>query len=225
MNENTTMPQAPQMPAAPQAPVAPVTPTTAPAPTSAPQSTSQNTPQNNGGNSGYDLDIVGKVNMPVTQLFEATGFVDLGKQFPTSNAFLMFVPGVPDQTKATGRSYDQSKRETMKIANRDLFALAEALKYAAMYKQCDFMIFTDSNKFAGTQQGQGVTKKVTISAAPSTRDPNKHKVFLTYNGQGKVSIALDPWHAIGLGEQLKALAIATENEKYKKEKERMVKNT
>lgn len=213
MNENTTMPQAPQMPAAPQAVV--------PTGTNAPQPT-QNAPQNNGGNSGYDLDIVGKVNMPVTQLFEATGFVDLGKQFPTSNAFLLFVPGIPDQSKATGRSYDQSRKETMKIANRDLFALAEALKYAAMYKQCDFMIFTDSSKFAGNQ-GQGVTKKVTVSAAPSTRDPNKHKVFLTYNGQGKVSLALDPWHAIGLGEQLKALAIATENEKYKKEKERMVK--
>jgi hypothetical protein len=208
----TQAPQAPQIPTAPQAPVPPVTP----------QSTQTSGNLGNTGNGRYELDIVGKVNLPTTQLFEVTGFVDLGKQFPTSNAFLLFVPGIQDSTKATGRSYDQSRRETMKISNRDLFALAEALKYAAMYKQCDFMIFTDSSKFAGTQ-GQGVTKKVSISAAPSSRDPNKHKVFINYNGQGKINIAIDPWMAIGLGEQLKALATATENEKYAKEREMMKK--
>jgi len=167
------------------------------------------------------LHIVGKVNMPTTQLFEVTGFVDTGKKFPTSNAFLTFIPGKPDSSKMSGRTYVQDQKETMKISNRDLFGLAEALKFAAMYNQCDFMIFTDSSKFAGTQQGQGVTKKVSVAAMPSRKDPNKYLVFLNYQGQKKITLALDKWMVIGLAGQLQSLADTIEKEKYRIEREMM----
>ena len=220
--EAPTIPNIPAAPAAPTTSAAPAAPqqtqTVAPA---APQQTTMqaqtgyNNQQNNPQNS--PLEIIGRVSVPSKQLFEATGFIDHSKQFPTSNAFLMFVPSVPDQTKTTGRTYDQNQKETMKVNIRDLFALAEALDYAGKYKQCDFMIFTDSSKFAGTQ-GQGVTKKVTVSAAPSQRDPNKYMVFLSYQGTKKVTLAMDTWMAIGIAGQLRNLAQAVENERFKKER-------
>jgi len=162
---------------------------------------------------GNQITIVGKVNLPVTSLLEITGFVDTSKKFPTSNAFVMFVPGKPDQSKATGITYDQDNKEVMKISNKDLFALAEAIKFAAMYQQCDFIVFTDSSKFAGNQ-GQGVNKKLSVTTAPSRRDPNKYMIFINYAGAKKINITLDKWGAIGFAEQIKALATQTEMKKH-----------
>ena len=157
--------------------------------------------------------ITGKVNLPVTSLLEIAGFVDASKKFPSSNAFVMFVPGKPDQTKATGITYDQDNKEVMKISNKDLFAFAEAIKFAAMYQQCDFIVFTDSSKFAGNQ-GQGVNKKLSVTTAPSRRDPNKYMIFINYTGAKKINITLDKWGAIGFAEQIKALAMQTEAKKH-----------
>ena len=211
MTQVQQTPQAPQIPGVPGTQQAPQTP-------QAPVNTSVTTGNNgNTGNYQNKLDIVGRVNFPATQLFEATGFIDLEKQFPTANAFLLFVPGVQDQSKASGRTYDQSRKETMKVNLRDLYALAEALDFAAKYQQCDFTVFTDSSKFAGTQ-GQGVTKKVTVTAM--TGNNGKPRVFLSYSGQGKINLALDKWHAVGLAGQLKALADRTQNEKFKIEREK-----
>jgi len=165
------------------------------------------------------INIVGRVNFPSTQLFEATGFIDISRSFPSSNVFLMFVPGKPDDTKATGRTYVQDQKETMKIMTRDLYALAEALKFAAMYKKNPgFMIFTDSSKFAGNQ-GPGIMKQVSVTVAPNNKDPNKFTVFLSYKGQQKIIIAMDEWHAIGLAGQLTNLANETEKKKFEIEKQ------
>ena len=213
----------------PPMPAAPTVGATAPAPTGAPVPT--NTPSNGGGqyqsqnnqNGQNTLEIVGKVNMPTTQLFEATGFVDTGKQFPTSNAFLTFIPGKPDSSKLSGRTYVQDQRETMKVSNRDLFGLAEAIKFAATYNQCDFTIFTDSSKFAGNN-GQGINKKISISAAPSRKDPKKFLTFISYKGSQSITIAIDKWMAIGLAEQIKNLAMETDKMKFKIERERSLKN-
>ena len=187
-----------------------------------PQQPAQNSNINNIQHVGNnDLIIVGRVNMPTTQLFEVTGFIDTTKAFPTANAFLNFVPGQADNTKMSGRTYVQAQRETMKIANRDLYAFAEALKFAATYYKCDFMLFTDSSKFAGNQGQQGITKRVSISAAPSKKDPNKYLIFISYQGQQKITIALERWMAIGLAEQLKTLADETERVKFKIEKQKI----
>jgi len=178
----------------PMPPKAPEAPNLAPTPEEQAYST---TPQRT-------IEIVGRVNFPATQLFEATGFVDTSKQFPTANAFMMFVPGVPDQSKISGRTYDQSHKETMKISVRDLFGLAEALNYASVYGQCDYVVFTDSSKFAGTAQGQGQTKQISVGTAVGNN--GKPKIFLNYKGAQKITIALERWHAVGLAEQLKTLA-------------------
>jgi hypothetical protein len=197
---NTTIPQPPQPPVAPEGY------TTQPAPETAQPQHHNNT-----------IDVSGRVNFPATQLFEATGFVDIGKQFPTANAFLMFVPGIPDQSKQSGRTYDQSKKEIMKINVRDLYALAEALNFAAVYGQSpDFVIFTDSSKFAGTAQGQGQTKQVSVGTAMGNN--GKIKIFLNYKGQNKVTLALEKWHAIGLAGQLKTLADETLKRKFEAER-------
>jgi ribonuclease HI len=197
MDNNIQPPVPPQAPAAPEA----VQPTMQ-APAEHPQ---------------YSIEIAGRVNFPSTQLFEATGFVDTGKQFPTANAFLMFVPGVPDQSKMSGRTYNQEGKETMKVSVRDLFGLAEALNYAATYGQCDFIVFTDSSKFAGTAQGQGITKQVSVGTAVGNN--GKPKIFLNYKGAKKITIAMERWHAVGLAKQLESLANETISQKFKKEQQ------
>jgi hypothetical protein len=191
--------------------------TQAPTPPAAPQGydTAPATPQSNGQRT---LEVVGRVNFPATQLFEATGFIDTSKQFPTANAFLMFVPGVPDQTKQSGRTYNQSQKEIMKVNIRDLYGLAEALQFAAIYAQTpDFQIFTDSSKFAGTAEGQGQTKNVSVGAAIGNN--GKPRIFLTYKGAQKITLALEKWHAIGLAKQLEALADTTLKIKFKHERD------
>jgi len=216
-------PEIPQVPGVPGG--APQIPGGAPVPAAAPEIPAAAAPQGASatttaqGNNSNSIVTVGRVNMPTTQLFEATGFVDISKRFPTSNAFLTFIPGQPDNTKQSGRTYVQDQRETMKVANRDLFALAEAIKFAAMYNQCDFTIFTDSSKFAGNN-GQGINKRVSVSAAPSKKDPNKYLVFISYKGNASITIALEKWMAIGLAEELKSLADATEKKKFEIENSR-----
>ncbi len=197
----------------PQAPIAPAAPEGySTQSTQSTDSTSNQSPQQ-----GSTLDVVGRVNFPATQLFEATGFIDTGKQFPTANSFLMFVPGVPDASKQSGRTYNQDQREIMKINIRDLYALADALHYAGMYGQApDFTVFTDSSKFAGTAQGQGQTKQVSVGTAIGNN--GKPKIFLNYKGQNKITLALEKWHAIGLAGQLKSLADETSKMKFSNER-------
>lgn len=166
------------------------------------------------------ISVVGRVNFPATQLFEATGFVDIGKQFPTANSFLMFVPGVPDQSKQSGRTYNQAAKEIMKINVRDLYALSDALNFAGVYGQSpDFVVFTDSSKFSGTAQGEGQTKQVSVGTAIGNN--GKPKIFLNYKGQSKITIALEKWHAIGLAGQIRALADETSKMKFQFERESM----
>jgi hypothetical protein len=200
--ESTSMTQPPVPPAAPEGYSTQSTPV----------ETQPQTPVNT------TIEVVGRVNFPATQLFEATGFIDVGKQFPTANSFLMFVPGIPDQSKQSGRTYDQSKKEIMKISVRDLYALAEALNFAGVYGQTpDFVVFTDSSKFAGTAQGQGQTKQVSVGTAIGNN--GKPKIFLNYKGQGKITLALEKWHAIGLAGQLKTLADETLKMKFSHERQ------
>jgi len=201
-----------QMPTAPTPPAVPTgAPYVAPEVPSAPDNSSSS------GQHTTSISVSGRVNFPATQLFEATGFVDTAKQFATANAFLMFVPGVPDNSKQSGRTYNQEAKEIMKIGVRDLYALAEALNYAGMYGQApDFTVFTDSSKFAGTAQGAGQTKQVSVGTAIGNN--GKPKIFLNYKGQNKITLALEKWHAIGLAGQLKTLADETSRQKFAHER-------
>jgi hypothetical protein len=189
-----------------------------PVPPQAPAGQPEMTPENYTppAQNNNTIEVVGRVNFPATQLFEATGFVDVGKQFPTPNAFLMFVPGLRDSSKQSGRTYNQSQKEVMKVSIRDLAALADALHYAATYAQNpDFVVFTDSSKFAGTQ-GQGQTKQVSVGFAIGNN--GKPKVFLNFKGSKTIALALDKWHAIGLAKQLEFLAQETLRSKFEIER-------
>jgi len=199
--------QPPVPPVAPQAqvaqpPVAPAQPSLAQVPAAPAQPAQSHT---------TSIEVAGRVNFPATQL------VDTSKDFATANAFLMFVPGVPDTSKQSGRTYNQGAKEIMKINIRDLYALAEALQFAGFYGQSpDFTIFTDSSKFAGTAQGAGQTKQISVGTAMGNN--GKAKIFLNYKGQGKVTLALEKWHAIGLAGQLKSLADETQKQKFAHER-------
>jgi len=197
-----------------EAPVPPQAPTQAQAP-AAPQAQA---PQQTGAPAGNGtIKTVSKVTYTATQLFEVTGFLDISQQWPKANAFLMFVPGQQDSTKASGRTYVQAQKEIMKVSSREVFALGEALKFAAMYNQCDYMTFTDSSKSEFHKDGQASVKKITVTAAPSRKDPNKYMIFLTYQGNQKITVTLEKWAAIGLGNQLINLAQYTDQEKFRYE--------
>lgn len=213
MNEAPTIPTAPAAPSMPVSAMPTTPPPAAPAaPAEVPTSYVSGGSVSGNGYPQSQLKVVGRVNFPATQLFEATGFIDESKEFPTANAFLMFVPGVPDQSKMSGRTYNQEAREIMKVSNRDLYALADALQYAATYGQCDFTVFTDSSKFSGTAQGAGQTKQVAVGTAQGNN--GKIKIFLNYKGHGKITLALEKWHAVGLAGQLKQLADSTQAMKF-----------
>lgn len=205
-----TPPNVPPMPPGTPAPTGPVgAPQTqgTPAPAGAP------TPSAGANTQQRKTIPAGKVNYTSKQLFEVSGAVDVSRQFPEAIAFVMFVPGIPDETKATGVTYDQSAKEIMKINIRDLYGMAEALNIAAYGNQTDFIVYTDSSKFAGNQ-GQGVTKQVSINSGDWN---GKLRVYINYKGQGQIRLSIDKWHALGLSAQLKALADETLRKKFKEE--------
>ncbi len=164
----------------------------------------------------YNNYIVGKINYTAKQLFEITGFVDLSKKFPDASAFVTFIPGIPDSTKQTGITYNQSAKETMKIGIRDLFALGDAIDCAVKgFTAADFVVFTDSSKFEGNT-GAGVTKQISVGAGEFKGKP---RVYINYKGTSQIQLSLDKWHAIGLAQQIKCLANSTLDSKFQKERE------
>jgi len=197
-------------PAAPQGAPVPPTPPAGATPV-APQGGSQE-PRGE-----YRSEFVGKINYTSRQLFEVSGAVDITKAFPEAIAFVMFIPGIPDASKATGVTYNQDAKEIMKIGIRDLFAMAEALKMAALSGQSDFVVYTDSSKSL-SNTGPGVTKQVSVGAGEWR---GKSRVYLNYKGQGQIQVSLEKWHALGLANQIETLAKETLAAKFKKEKQLM----
>jgi len=158
-------------------------------------------------------EFVGRMNYTSKQLFEVSGAVNIAKQFPEPIAFVTFIPGIPDASKATGITYNQAAKETMKIHIRDLFGLSKAIEQAAMVGQCDFVVYTDSSKFAGSTTA--VTKQLSIGAGEWK---GKVRVYINYKGQGQIQLSLDKWHALGVAEQLKVVAQETLKKKMELER-------
>jgi len=194
----------------PPAGVAPVQ-TGAPVPGTAPAGV-----QTSGPAREYNNHIVGKINYTAKQLFEVTGFVDLSKKFPEASAFVTVIPGIPDNTKATGITYNQAAKETMKISVRDLFAMGEAILMAVKGEggDADFVVYTDSSK--ASANGQGVTKQCSIGAGEFR---GKKRIYINYKGNSQIQLSLDKWHAVGVAKQIEALANETVNQKLLKERE------
>jgi hypothetical protein len=207
-----TVPAAPAAPAASAPGGAPA----APAPAASAPGGAPSLPTNSGPVREYNNYIVGKINYTAKQLFEITGFVDLSKRFPDASAFVTFIPGISDNTKQTGITYNQQAKEIMKIGIRDLFALGEAIDMAAKgFVPADFTVFTDSSKFEGNT-GVGVTKQISIGAGEYRGKP---RIYINYKGTSQIQLSLDKWHAIGVAKQILNLADSTLQAKYKKEKE------
>jgi len=200
----SNLPPAPGM--APEGIEAPFAPSVSPVPS---VQNAQNT-QRPVSNNVY----VGKVNYTSKQLFEVSGVVDKNKRFPEPIAFVTFIPGVPDNTKATGITYNQQAKETMKIAIRDLYAMAEAIMMAANGIAPDFVLYTDSSK-SNFNNGNGITKQISVGSGEYRGKP---RVYLNYKGQGQIQLSLDKFHAIGVAKQLQALCDATLNKKFEEER-------
>ena len=219
-----TAPSIPGTPGIPGTPSTPSTPSSTPpssvgAPVQNVAPSAPTLPVNNGQQGPtreYNNYVVGKINYTAKQLFEITGFVDLSKKFPDAAAFVTFIPGIPDNTKQTGITYNQSAKETMKIGIRDLFALGEAIESAVKgFTAPDFIVFTDSSKFEGNT-GAGITKQISIGAGEFKGKP---RVYINYKGTGQIQLSMDKWHALGLAQQIKCLANSTLDNKFLKERE------
>jgi len=140
---------------------------------------------------------------PSMNLIEVTVLRELNKQFPKFFALLMFVPGKPDNSKQSGRTYVMDKKEHIKFSISELFQLAHALEEAAIAGTSDFIKFADTSKFKG---GESQIKKVTISA---TNNGGKVKVYINYtNNSNNANIAttFTKWDAIGFANQIRSIA-------------------
>jgi hypothetical protein len=123
----------------------------------------------------HNLYHLGVYSYPTTSLFEITTLQDLSSKFPKVFALLMFVPGKPDNTKQSGRTYDTTLKSHIKFSINEVFELSYALEEAAMTGQCDYLKFADSSKFTG---GERNIKKVSVGTQSTTKGIKK---FLNYD--------------------------------------------
>ena len=157
-------------------------------------------PQQNTG--AGNLKTIGILSHAGTSLFEAITYNDVSSNFPKTIAILMFVPGRPDNSKQSGRTYNMDEKKYIKFSISELFQLSYALEEAAATGFSDFMKFADSSKF--NNAAEKVVKKVNVSAMQGDRGL---KIFMTYEGNGqKITITMTKYDAIGLSKRLLALA-------------------
>jgi len=171
----------------------PTAPQTGAPVTAAPQSNAQ----------GYDNERLFVLSHPSMNLIEITVLRELNKQFPKFFALLMFVPGKPDNSKQSGRTYVMDKKEFIKFSIAELFQLAYALEEAAIAGASDFIKFADTSKFKG---GESQIKKVTVSA---TNNSGKVKIYVNYvNNSTNANIAttFTKWDAIGFANEIRSVA-------------------
>ena len=182
------------------------TPAAAPAaaPTAvAPTSTGSVNMQPQTNKQAYDNERLFVLSHPSMNLIEITVLRELNKQFPKFFALLMFVPGKPDNSKQSGRTYVMDKKEFIKFSIAELFQLAYALEEAAVAGTSDFIKFADTSKFKG---GEQVVKKVTVNAV---NNGGKIKVYVNYvnNTSGaNIATTFSKWDAIGFANEIRAIA-------------------
>ena len=163
--------------------------------------------------------MVGKKNYTAKQLFEVTGMIDKGAQFPEEFAFVTFVPAIQNPNSPTGFSYNQAEKINIKFSLSEVHALAESLKEGALFGRATFSKFADPNKVQGVS-GEA-TKQVTVSAMIDQQRNNELKIFLNASyGQKKVNIVLTKQAALGLYGDLKDLCMATSIMKFEIERQK-----
>jgi len=157
-------------------------------------------------------EFVGRVSITMNHLFEAVGVLDVEKKFPESFSFLTFIPGIKDDTKASGRSYEVKKRESIKFQIEELYQLSAALEDAAKTGACTFNKFADTSK-SDYVQGTPIKKTVGVGVSGD-------KIFLNYSGVGKVGLSLNKYQALALSKQLENLANTTEQMLFTSQREK-----
>lgn len=159
-----------------------------------------NYPQYDDGRGGKrnQMRNVSTIKKTSSCLCEISGSIELTPFGPQPIAFFMMVPGQPDNTKKSGRTYLMEQKISMKFDSHDLFALAKCLETGTPFEK-----FTDPAKSAHTQ-GTGDTKKVTTSQG-------NNGFFLNFNyGQQRVGLSLKVQECFGFAGQIQAFATLLE---------------
>ncbi len=144
---------------------------------------------------------VARSNYTTIGLFEFAGAYDPAEKFPKAFCFVMGVPGVKDNSKQSGRSYNQDAKITMKFSTKEIRSLGHALINIAVFKQAavPFEKHSDPSKNTYSQNnGEQNTKKL-----KATFDQARGNIAISMNyGQKNVLIPVPLQDALGLGEDL-----------------------
>jgi len=144
---------------------------------------------------------VARSNYTTIGLFEYAGAYDPAEKFPKAFCFVMGVPGLKDEKKQSGRTYNQDAKITMKFSTKELRSLGHALINIAIFKQAadPFEKHSDPSKNSYSQNnGDQNTKKLKASF-----DAARKNIAITMNfGQKNVLIPVPLQDALGLGEDL-----------------------
>ena len=144
---------------------------------------------------------VARSNYTTIGLFEFAGAYDPAEKFPKAFCFVMGVPGVKDNSKQSGRTYNQDAKITMKFSTKEIRSLGHALINIAVFKQAaaPFEKHSDPSKNSYSQNnGDQNTKKL-----KATFDQARGNIAISMNyGQKNVLIPVPLQDALGLGEDL-----------------------
>ena len=141
------------------------------------------------------------VSHPSMNLIEVSILEETNKPFPKFFAIIMFVPGKPDNTKQSGRTYAMNEKKFIKYSIEELFEIAYALEEAAAVGQSQYIKFADTSKFKG---GEKQVKKVSVTAV---NNGGQSKVYLNYKDDtASIATTFTKYAAIGFAGQIKAIA-------------------
>ena len=124
---------------------------------------------------------LGRVSLPMNNLFEISLVRDNTNNFRPICIMVSMVPGIQDSTSPTGRRYDMNQRITLMFTVHELFSLAAALKLLVEGRIRDYVKWSDTTKIQG-YQGAGLKKSFRVTADPN----NPGKFFLGAETQGTV---------------------------------------
>lgn len=151
-----------------------------------------------------------RTNYTTIALFEVSAGFDPQEQFPKAIAFVMGVPGLKDASKASGRTYVQANKITMKFSMLELKALGQMLINLGMFKAASMKFEKHSDPSKNTySQNQGTdAKKITAAY-----DQAKDNIVVTMNwGAKNVFIPVPLQDAFGLGHNLINLGNVADHE-------------
>lgn len=128
-----------------------------------------------------------------------------------ANEFFMFIsitPGVKTDQNASGRTYDNSNKITMKVNPEQMLGLANAIEMLSNgYSQIvgNFVIFTDSSKSQFSDNQNNSQKSLRIQEGQDQKGERKVSI-LFINGQNKQTFSESPMMFKAIGQIIKFVA-------------------